>query len=33
MKRKNAFLHLFPSAQKDMFLSSLNAVAYGVVKA
>lgn len=33
MKRKNAFLHLFRSAQKDMFLSSLNAAAYGVVKA
>lgn len=33
MKRKNAFLHLFRSAQKDVFLSGLNKMAYGVVKA
>ena len=33
MKRKNAFLHLFRSAQKDVFLFSLNKMACGVVKA
>lgn len=33
MKRKNAFLHLFRSTQKDVFLSNLNKMAYGVVGA
>ena len=33
MKRKTAFLHLFRSAQKDVFLFSLNKMACGVVKA
>ena len=32
MKRKKAFLHLFRSAQKDIFLSRLNEMGYDIIR-
>ena len=32
MKRKKAFLHLFRSVQKDIFLSRLNEMGYDIIR-
>ena len=32
MKRKKAFIHLFRSVQKDIFLSRLNEMGYDIIR-